>query len=407
VEVPQPGKKPKKFPEIPTLQDYEVLQEGAFWDKFPSRPLPDRVSSSADPDKLEKRLMDLQDKLLASELSRGLKAVDFLRKGASVHTIKHLGPCQVPNSKVAVKYGEEVTDSIASWVKKGFVAGPFISPPLKNFRCNSILAVPQPGKVRNCINVSLPTGNSLNENIDKSKLEKVTMTSAKLFSYSILEAGVGCKMGKFDLEDAYKNVPVPIGELNLQGFSWLSKYFMELKQMFGTVSSVQNFDIIGNTLKAISMAECNIPRRWVHRQLDDVPYVSRANSPDGTLFEAQYREICDTIGIALAKECLSFDKAFSNSTYGKVLGIIFDTTTLSWRLSDEKNLKYKNLIATLFNKRRVSLFDLQNLMGCLNHITQMCPFFLCFRFNILKCLKLLENDPTRWSLSKPKPCQNC
>ncbi len=214
-------------------------------------------------------------------------------------------------------------------------------------------------------------------------------------------------MGKFDLEDAYKNVLVPIGELNLQGFSWLGRYFIELKQMFGTVSSVQNFDIIGNTLKAIAMAECNIPRRWVHRQLDDVPYVSRANSPDGTLFEAQNRAICNTIGITLARECPSFDKAFSNSTYGKVLGIIFDTTTLSWRLSDEKNLKYKNLIATLFNKRRVSLFDLQNLMGCLNHITQMCPFFLCFRFNILKCLKLLENDPTRWSLSKPKPCQNC
>jgi hypothetical protein len=165
--------------------------------------------------------------------------------------------------------------------------------------------------------------------------------------------------------------------------------------MFGTVSSVQNFDIIGNTLKAISMAECNISRCWVHRKLVNVPYVSRANSPDGTLFEAKYRENCNTIGIALAKECPSFDKAFSNSTYGKVLGIIFDTTTLSWRLSDEKRLKYKNLIATLTNKQRVSLFDLQNLMGCLNHITQMCPFSLCFRFNILKCVKFLENDSNK------------
>jgi hypothetical protein len=243
--------------------------------------------------------------------------------------------------------------------------------------------------------VSLPAGNSLNENIDKSKLEKVTMSSAKLFSYSILEAGAGCKMGKFDLEDAYKNVPVPISELNLQGFSWLGRYFVELKQMFGTVSSVQNFDVIGNTLKAISLAECKIPRRWVHRQLDDVPYISRANSQDGTSFESIYRKNCKTIGIALAKDCPSFDKAFSNSTHGKVLGIIFDTTSLSWRLSEEKIQKYKNLIATLYNKKRVSLFDLQNLLGCLNHITQMCPFLLCFRFNILKCLKNLENDSNK------------
>ncbi len=105
-----------------------------------------------------------------SELKRGLKAVSYLRQGASVHPAKPLGPCIVPNSKVALKYGEEVTDSIANWIHKGFVAGPFISPPLSKFRCNSILAVPQPGKVRICINVSLPTGNSLNENIDKSKL---------------------------------------------------------------------------------------------------------------------------------------------------------------------------------------------------------------------------------------------
>jgi hypothetical protein len=172
VEGPQLSKKLKKFPEIPTLQDYGVLQEGAFWDKFPSRSLPARVSSSADPDKLEEKLKDLKSKLLASELSRGFKAVKYLREGASVNPIRRLGPCQVPNSKVAVKYGEEVTDSIGSWIDKGFVAGPFVSPPLKNFRCNSILAVPQPGKVRICINVSLSAGNSLNEN-NKSKLEKV------------------------------------------------------------------------------------------------------------------------------------------------------------------------------------------------------------------------------------------
>ncbi len=171
MEGPQLSKKLKKFPEIPTLQDYGVLQEGAFWDKFPSRSLPARVSTSADPDKLEEKLKDLKSKLLASELSRGFKAV-------KVNPIRRLGPCQVPNSKVAVKYGEEVTDSIGSWIDKGFVAGPFVSPPPKNFRCNSILAVPQPGKVRICINVSLSAGNSLNENIDKSKLEKVTMTSA-------------------------------------------------------------------------------------------------------------------------------------------------------------------------------------------------------------------------------------
>jgi hypothetical protein len=124
-----------------------------------------------------------------------------------------MGPCSVPNSKNAIKFGSEVTDSIASWITKGFVAGPFKSPPTKNFRSNSILAVAQPDKVRICLNVSLPKNQSLNDNISKYKLEKVIMTSAKLFSYSIIEAGSGCEIWKFDFEDAYKNVPAKINEL--------------------------------------------------------------------------------------------------------------------------------------------------------------------------------------------------
>jgi hypothetical protein len=164
------GKKAQKFPEIPSLPDYGVKQDGRFWERFPSRPLPAKVSSNASPDKLEQKLLKLKDKLLVAELKRGLKAVSYLRQGASVHPARPLGPCVVPNSKVALKFGEEVTDSIANWIHKGFVAGPFISLPLGRFRCNSILAVPQPGKVRICINVSLPAGNRLNENNDKSKL---------------------------------------------------------------------------------------------------------------------------------------------------------------------------------------------------------------------------------------------
>ncbi len=67
-------------------------------------------------------------------------------------------------------------------------------------------------------------GNSLNENVDKARLEKIQMSSARLFGFSILEAGANCNMWKYDFEDAYKNVPVPINELRYQGFSWLGKY---------------------------------------------------------------------------------------------------------------------------------------------------------------------------------------
>jgi hypothetical protein len=52
----------------------------------------------------------------------------------------------VKNSKGALIHGEEVTDTIASWITKKFMAGPFYTPPLPDFRANSILAIPQQNK---------------------------------------------------------------------------------------------------------------------------------------------------------------------------------------------------------------------------------------------------------------------
>ena len=126
-----------------------------------------------------------------------------------------------------MKYGKEVTDTIAHWVKSGFAAGPFDSPPLSKFRVNSLAAVPQDGKVRPVINVSEPEGFSFNDNIEKNKLEKVKMTSARNFGYSLKNCGKNAKLSKFDMKDAYKQVPCPLSDLRLQGFRWLNKYFCE------------------------------------------------------------------------------------------------------------------------------------------------------------------------------------
>jgi hypothetical protein len=62
-------------------------------------------------------------------------------------------------------------------------------------------------------------------------MEKVYMSSPRLFGYSVCDAGCNAFMSKFDSADAYKNVPCRIYDLRLQGFSWLSKFFIETKQI--------------------------------------------------------------------------------------------------------------------------------------------------------------------------------
>jgi hypothetical protein len=142
----------RKFPEIDILPSYEAKPNELFWEKFPFRDLPTVIGSRVNADILEDLLVRSSANLLFSETVRGYKCISFLRFGAPLCLKKNLGSCFVKNSKAALTHGAAVTDAIASWIQKGFVAGPFCAPPTANFRANSILAIPQPDKVLICIN---------------------------------------------------------------------------------------------------------------------------------------------------------------------------------------------------------------------------------------------------------------
>ena len=154
-----------------------------------------------------------------------------LRYGASSCQKSSLQSCFVQNAKPTLKYGREVTDVVAYWVKNSYVSGPFKEPPLAKFSVNPIIAVEQEDKVRAVLNVTNPLGKSLNSNIDMSRLEKFRMSSARNFGYTVRKFGKCAKMSKFDLEAANKQVPVPIDELRLQGFSCMNRFFVELDQI--------------------------------------------------------------------------------------------------------------------------------------------------------------------------------
>ena len=92
------------------------------------------------------------------------------------------------------------------------------SPPLREFRSNPLMAIVQPGKIRPVLNMSVPKDKSVNDAIEESKLRKITMSTARKVSYAILAAGRHCTLSKYDLKDAYKNIPCHPAALRLQGF---------------------------------------------------------------------------------------------------------------------------------------------------------------------------------------------
>jgi hypothetical protein len=152
-----------------------------------------------------------------------------------------------------------------------------------------MMAVEQKNKVRVIMNLSAPPDASLNDAIDDHALEKVVMSTAKSFGYSIVDCGPGARMWKYDLVDAYKNVPAAVTDLHLQAFSWLGMGFVETQKVFGDASSVAAYDRLGNILAALATAIRGLPPRFAHRTLDDTAIVTPRNSGWGLLFHLSRR----------------------------------------------------------------------------------------------------------------------
>ncbi len=209
--------------------------------------------------------------------------------------------------------------------------------------------------------------------IDDLALEKVVMSTAKSFGYSVIECGPGARMWKWDLVDAYKNIPASLADLCLQAFSWLGMGFVETQKVFGDSSSVAAFDRLGNTLASLAAVISGLPPHHIHRTLDDTPIVTPKTSPLGPAFASAYREVCSSVGARLAPPpCPDHDKAFQDSTVGTVLGVRFYTPDLTWSLPAKKLLSLQNLVHDCLVDKPLPLLQLQRLLGSLNHFSQMC-----------------------------------
>jgi hypothetical protein len=181
-------------------------------------------------------------------------------------------------------------------------------------------------------------------------------------------------MSKFDKKDAYKLIPAKKRDWNKQGFRWLGRYFLELQQIFGGIPSVCNFDRLGNTIMAITLAKCEIPRFLAFRTLDDVPVVA----PNRTIwceeFSATFKKTCRDANIRIAPDCPDNDKAFTNQTVGTVLGIRFNTNKMEWSLHKNKADELIRRLLWAVDADCLSLKQTQQLLGSMNDLAQMCPF---------------------------------
>jgi hypothetical protein len=389
-----------KWPDIPLLNDYSVPADADFWKKFPSRDLPKGPETKINVEHLREKVQKWKSSMTEHQFSRASKAVEYLSCGAPSFQSEDLPACYVKNASSTFIHGSKVTECIATWVSEGYAAGPFEKPPCQRFRVNPLIAVIQPGKVRPVLDVSSPNGSSFNSNVDEYETESIKMASAKKFSQKLLDCGSMAEFSKHDLVAAYKQVPCRTEDLRLQGFSWLGRYFVETRQVFGAKTSVCNYDILGETLKMLAVFEAGIPAHLVMRQVDDVPSISPENHGFSEKFSREYKILCEHLNVELAPNCPNNDKAFENQVRGKVLGVMFDSSDLTWRLSDSKMQKTSACIGTVLSGDTCTLKNWQSMMGRINDICQMNPFMKIFRYPLNQVLEGVLSDAPRDTVLK-------
>ncbi len=171
--------------------------------------------------------------------------------------------------------------------------------------------------------------------------------------------------------------------------------------IFGASTALANYDVLGNTIEKLAIAESGIPRRFVRRAVDDQPTATPASSSWGEKFVSAYKIICAELNIELAEDCDDCDKAYTNTTCGRVLRVWFRSSDLTWKLPEDKINITLHAIGVVASSPSVTLDTMQSLMGRLNFLCMMYPFLKSFRFNLNKELsKRLENPSLCSAISR-------
>ena len=93
---------------------------------------------------------------------------------------------------------------------RGWIAGPFRSPPLPNLHKSSFAVIPKkghPGKWRLIVDLSSLGGVSVNHGINAHEFTLHYITVDQVIRM-VSRLGRGALMAKFDVEAAYHNIPV-------------------------------------------------------------------------------------------------------------------------------------------------------------------------------------------------------
>ncbi|KAK3099735.1 hypothetical protein FSP39_008685 [Pinctada imbricata] len=166
-------------------------------------------------------------------------------------------------------------------------------------------------------------------------------------------------MAKMDIEDGFRNIPLHPLDYHLLGFTWNDMYYFDRCLPMGASSSCQIFEKLSTALQWI-MTE-KYKAAGMSHLIDDFFFIGPSNSKKCLLDVKTFENLCKRIGIPIKHE-----KTVYPTTVLTIYGIEIDSIAMEARLPTEKLEKLKVMLESTTRRKKITLKELQSLIGLLN-----------------------------------------
>ena len=239
------------------------------------------------------------------------------------------------------------------------LAGPFQSPPLSPFWVSPLGVVPKkvPVEFRLIHHLSFPKGSSVNDGIPPEHTNVYYATIDEAIKL-IRSAGPGYFLAKTDIKNAFRIIPIHPSDYNLLGMQWRGLHYYDRCMPMGCSSSCLTFETFSTAVEWVAHNKLKID--YILHLLDDYLLVA----PSMQLCQQQldlFLSLCTYLGIPIAPE-----KTCGPTTSLSFAGIELDSVLLEAHLPLDKIEKCVSLISEFCHRKKVTLREIQSLVGLLN-----------------------------------------
>lgn len=326
-------------------------------------------------------------------------AAELLRAGFSegffIPFVLSRLPVFARNLKSARENPEILHDKVFKEVSLGRMFGPFTSPPFPNFRVSPLGVVPKKevGKFRLIHHLSHPKGTSVNDGISKEDAT-VSYVSFDRAVMLVRDAGAGALMAKSDIESAFRLLPVHPECHHLLGCQVDDRFFYDACLPMGCSISCYFFELFSSFLEWVVRYEAS--SRCVIHYLDDFFFVSPGGSDQCQFLLDTFKFFMLKFGVPLSAE-----KTEGPTTILSFLGIEIDSVRLVFRLPEDKLKKLIDVVDGFCAVRKVTLRQMQSLLGLLVFACRIMPMGRVFSRRLSLATRGIARPEHRIRLTRP------